>query len=122
MQAQQHRSRRLLLFADEAVLVGQRQVNAGRLDTGKRLDRTGQFAFQATLEIQPFLELRDAEAAVVQQLEAGHRALGQALGGQAQAGVMHTLGGHQDGVAAFGILVGDVQGGQLRHHGAAVLV
>ena len=96
VQRQQHRGARLLLLAEEAVLVRQRQVDARRLHRGERADRARQLAFEAALEGEALLELGLAEAGAVHQLEAGDRALGQAGGRQLQAQVVHLCRRHQD--------------------------
>ena len=55
MQRQQHRGAGLLLLAEEAVLVRQRQVHARRLHRGQRADRARQLAFEAALEGEALL-------------------------------------------------------------------
>lgn len=122
MQAQQHGSRRLLLLAEKSVLIGQGQMHAGTLHGIERQDGAGQLAFQAALEVEAFLKLGDAELAVLHQLEACHRTLGQALRGQLQAHIVHTVCGDENGAAALAVLVGHVHLRQLRHDGTAILV
>ena len=99
VQAQQHRRARLLLLAEEAVLVRQRQVDARVLHRGERGDRARQLAFEAALEGQPLLELGLAEARAVHQLVAGHRALRQAGRRHLQAQVGHLAGRDEDRAA-----------------------
>ena len=121
-QAQHDRGRRLLLFAEEAVLVRQRQVHAGVLHRRQRLDGARQFAFKTSLEGQALLELGHAKAIGFHHFKAANRALGQALRGQTHAQVVDALGRHEDGIAHVGMLVGHVHLGQLGNDGAAVLV
>src|SRR3989344_94959 len=122
VEGQHHRCGGLLLLAEKAIWVGQGQVHAGALHTGDGLDRAGQLAFQATLEVQALLELGGAELLVFHQLEAHHRAFGQAGRGQFQAHVVHLVGRHQDGGAAVGVLVGHLHLLQLGQDRAAILV
>src|SRR5258708_8164553 len=70
----------LLLLAEKAVLIGQGQVHACALHGGQGLDGTRQFAFKTALEIEAFLELGDAELAVLHQPQTRHRTLRQPLG------------------------------------------
>ena len=122
VQAQQHRGRRLLLLAEKAVLIGQGQMHACALHGGQGLDGARQLAFKAALEIEAFLELGDAELAVLHQLETRHRTLGQALGGQLQAHIVHAVGRDEDGTAAFRVAVRHVHLRQLGDDGATILV
>ena len=122
VQAHQHRGRRLLLLAKKTILVGQRQVHAGPLHRRQCLDRAGELTLQPALKIQPLLELRHAELARLHQLKPRHRALGQPLGGQAQAHVVHAVGRNQNGATAICVLVRHIHLRQLGHDGAAVLV
>ncbi len=122
MQREQHRGAGLLLLSEEAVLVRQREVHARALHRGQRADRARELALEAALEGQALLELRLAELGVVHQLVADHAALGQAVGRELQAHVVHLVGRHQDRRAAIGMPVGYVHLRQLREDRAAVLV
>ncbi len=102
--------------------LGSARCTTRALHRGQRLDRARELAFEPALEAQLLLELRHAEAVVLHQLEAGHRTLGQALRREPQAHVVHLVGRHHHGAAAFGVLVGDVHLRELRDHCAAVLV
>ncbi|MBV6408890.1 MAG: hypothetical protein EFKGCFLK_02508 [Rhodocyclaceae bacterium] len=97
-----HRGRRLLVVAHEAGLLRDGQVHAGALHGGERLDRARQLAFQGALEVDLLDELRHAELLAFHQFEADQAALGQALGGQAHAQLVHLLLRHQDGAARLG--------------------
>ena len=111
-----------MLLPEKSVLVGQRQVHAGVLHRGQRLDRARQLPFEPTLKRQTLLELGHAKSVGLHRLEASHRALGQAQRGQPQPGVMHLVSRHQNGTTPLGVFVGDIHLGQLGHDGAAVLV
>jgi hypothetical protein len=112
----------LLLLAEEAVLVGQRQVDARRFDGVDGADRAGQLAFQGALQVDALLRLRLAELGVVHQLEADHAGLGQAGGRQLQAHLVDLVGRDHDRGAARGELVGHLHRGQLGDDRAAFLV
>jgi hypothetical protein len=122
VQREQHRRRRLLLLAHEAVLGRQGEVHAGVLHGRQGLDRACELALEPALEVQPLLELRGAEALGLHQLEADGAALSAALRGQFQPGVVDQAAGHQDRAAAFGEPVRHVHLRQRGHHGAAVPV
>jgi len=122
VEAHEDGCRGFLLLAEEPVLLGQRQVHARALHRGQRLDGARELAFKPTLEVQALLELRHPEAAGLHHLEAGHRAFGQALRGQAQAHIVHPVRRHHDGAATFGVAVGDVHLRELRDDSAAILV
>ena len=113
---------RLLLLAEEAVLVRQRQVDAGAFHGVDGADRARELALERALQVHALLRLGLAELGVVHQLEADDAGLGQAGGRQLQAHLVDLVGGHQDGGAALGELVGHLHRGQLRDHGAAFLV
>ena len=117
-----HRGRRLLLLAEKPILIGQGQVHAGILHRRQALDGAGQLTLQGPLVIHPLLELGDAKFAVVHHLKAGNRALGQALGGQLQAGIVDLVGWHQNGPAALGVAVRHVHLGQLGDDGPGIFV
>lgn len=76
-----------------------------RLD---RLHGARQLAFERTLVIDLLVELRDAQLLPVHELEAGQPALGQALGGKLQPGLVHLGLRHQNGVAVGRHAVGHV--------------
>jgi len=116
------------LLAKETVLLRDGQVHAGIGHVGHLLDRAGQFALQAALEVHALGELRLADGGLVHQLETGSRtrgaacaALGQALRGQLHAQLVDLAGRHEDGAARL-MLVGHVHGRQLADDLAPVLV
>jgi len=110
-----------LFFPDEYGRLGDGEVHPGGLDGGHGLDGAAQFPFQGALEIDLFGELADAELLVFHQLEADGTAFGQPLGGQAQTDFMDFFTGHQDGAAALGELVGNVELFEGGDDGAAIL-
>ena len=122
VQAQQHGGRGLLLLPEKAILIRQSQVHPGTRYRSQSLDGTGQLALQAALECQALLKLGHAEAIGLHHLEPADRAFGQTLRSQLQTDVMHTLGRDHDGAAAFGVLIGNIHGGQLGDDRATVFV
>ena len=107
------------MVAQEPGVLGQREVHARACNRRQRLDGPGQFAFQAALVVQLFLELGQTEFLRLQDLEADDGPLRKALGGELQAGLVHLVGRYEDR-AAVGVAVGHVHLGELRDHGAAV--
>ena len=89
-------------------MLGNRQMHARALDRGKRLDRAGQFTFQAALKIDLFGELADTHFLVFEQFETDQPAFGQALRGKAQAGVVDHGLWHEDGMATLAEAVRNV--------------
>jgi hypothetical protein len=112
----------LLLLAEEAVLRRQRQVHTHLLDGRQAADRAHEFALGGTLHGHAFAGLGLAEFLGVQQLIAHGGALGQAQIAQLHAQIQHLVGWHQDGAAAFAVLVGHVHLRQLGQYRAPILV
>jgi hypothetical protein len=107
-QVHHHRGGGALVVAQEGGLLGHRQVHPGAGHRVDRLHGAGQLALERALVVDLLVELRDAELLPVHQLEAGEAALGQAVGRQAQACLVHLRLRHQDGVAGGRHAVGDV--------------
>jgi hypothetical protein len=114
--------RGLLLLAEESVLRRQRQHHLGRLHHREAADGAHQLALERALDRHVLAGLRLAEALLVQQLVALHRTLGQAGGAELHAHLVHAVGRHHDGAAAFAELVRHVHRRQLRQDGPAVAV
>ncbi|MNX96731.1 hypothetical protein D3C86_1290630 [compost metagenome] len=110
----------LLALAHEQGGLGDGQVHAGRLHGADRLDRAGEFAFQAALVVDLLGKLADAELLVIHQLHAGVAVLRQALAGELEAHFVHLVRRHHQRAAAFGELVRHVHLLEGGHHGAAV--
>jgi hypothetical protein len=113
VQLHQHRRARLLLLAEEAVLLRQSQMHARVLHRGQRADRAHQFAFERALPGHALLELRLAEARVVEPFEPRGGALGQTDLRQLQSRVVHLVGGNENRVATIRMLVRHVHLRQL---------
>src|SRR5471032_207718 len=122
VQVEKYGSRGFLLVAHKNLWFGQGQVDPCRIDSRDRFYCFGQLAFQCTLEIDLFQELRHAQFLVFNQLEAHIATLGQALRCQFQARIVDLLGWHEDGAAALGKLVLDTELVQRGRDGAAVAV
>jgi hypothetical protein len=74
-------------------------------------DRAGQFGFQSVLVARAFHELADAEAGILGHDGEAAIAFRQALASELQTRVVHAIGRHDDGAAAFH-LVGNAVGVQ----------
>src|SRR6188768_498280 len=96
MEVEQNGSAGLLLLTDEYRLFGNGQMDPCAAYSGQRLDGTRELAFQRTLKIDLFKELAGAEFLIFHQLETHQPALGQTLGGELEANVMHLVCGHEN--------------------------
>ena len=119
---QQYRCGRLLLLTEESVGAGQREMHPCARHRRQGGDRANQFAFQATLVVESFLELGRTEFLSLDKLESDRAAFWQSLRRQTQAGVMDLVGRNHDDATAFGELVRDVHLRERRDHRAAVPV
>ena len=120
VQRQHHRCAGFFLLAHKQRRLGQRQVDARRLDRRDGVDRACQLAFERALVVDLFGKLAGAEFLVVHQLKADRAALGQAFGRQAQARFRHLALFYQQRAAVLGELVGHIHFLQRGDDGPAV--
>ena len=83
-------------------------MHARAVDGRKRLDRARQLALERALVVDLLLKLRGAKLLRFHQFKADQTAFGQTLARQAQAHLVHLIGRHQQGAAAFGKFEGHV--------------
>ena len=121
-QLHEDRGAGLLVLPDEHGGPRDREMHAGLLDLGHRLDRLGEVTFEGPLVVDLLGELADAESLVVHQLEADAAGLRQALRCELEAGLVDLVRRHEDRTAAVRDPVRDVHLGQLRDDRPAVLL